>query len=151
MTKNQDVVPFEDAKDLITDTKAFSLYRLEGGVLFFDYRDNIVVEIDDVKLAFDLYVEHSNNYSMKVLLAFGEFSSITVEARKHAENKSMPTPAQAVVVRNLSQRMLARFYHLLRKDKHPLKFVKNVEEGLSWLDSVRHGGSQLDEDKELFH
>jgi hypothetical protein len=69
-----------------------------------------------------------------VLLAFGQFSSISVEARKHAEAKSMPTPAQAVIIKNLAQRILAKFYHLFRKDDHPLKFFSNIEEALTWLD-----------------
>lgn len=135
----------------IAETKAFVLYRLKGKILFFDYHNNINIELSDVKEAFDLYVKHSEGCSFKVLLAFGQFSTIDVDARRYAENKSMPTPAQAVVVLNLSQRMLARFYHLLRKDEHPLKFVKTVDEGLKWLHTIDQSGIQSDEDAGLFN
>ncbi|MDG1333541.1 MAG: hypothetical protein P8P74_14490 [Crocinitomicaceae bacterium] len=136
----------------MAETKVFTLYSLEEGVLFFDYHDNINIELDDVKEAFSLFVKHSNNCTFKVLLAFGQFSTIDVEARKYAENKSMPTPAQAIVIRNLSQRMLARFYHLLRKDKHLLKFVRSVDEGLTWLMTISpDGNSQASANKELLN
>jgi hypothetical protein len=36
-------------KVLISEERAFTLYRLEGCILFFDYRDNILVELEDVK------------------------------------------------------------------------------------------------------
>ncbi|NOQ74828.1 MAG: hypothetical protein GQ574_22630 [Crocinitomix sp.] len=120
----------------IVETKAFTLYRLENNILFFDYLNNIVINLDDIKEAFDLFIEHSEGMSFKVLLAFGQFSSISAEARKYAENKSMPTPAQAFIIRNLAQRMLAKFYHVFRKDDHPLKFFGKVEEALLWLESI---------------
>ena len=122
-------------KIAITETKAFTLYALENKVLFFDYRNNITIDLDDVKEGFDLYLKHSENNSYKVLLAFGQNSSIEVEARKHAENKKMPTPAQAIVIKNLAQRMFARFYKILRKDDHPLKFFGNTEDAISWLNA----------------
>ncbi|MCJ8288790.1 MAG: hypothetical protein HRT58_02060 [Crocinitomicaceae bacterium] len=118
----------------LTETKAFTLYGLENKILFFDYRDNITIELDDVKEAFDLYIEHSENHTCKVLLVFGQYSTIEVEARKYAESKKMPTPAQAIVIRNLAQRMLAKFYKTLRKDSHPLKFFGNTDDAISWLE-----------------
>ncbi len=123
-------------KTKIAETKALRLYRMEGEVLFFDYKNNITVELEDVKKAFDLYVEHSENFTCKVLISLGQFSTFEVDARNYAENKIMPTPAQAVVIRNLGQRMLARFYQLLRKDSHPLKFFGNTEDAIDWLESI---------------
>ena len=124
------------SKVLIKEARAFVLYRLEGDILFFDYHNNMNVELSDVKEAFDLYAEHSQGYSLKVLIGFGKFSTIEVDARKYSEDKVMPTPAQAIVLHNLAQRMIGRFYQLLRKDKHPLKFFKNENEALSWLKTV---------------
>ena len=120
-------------KIAIAETKAFTLYVLDNNVLFFDYRNNITIVLNDVKEAFDLYIEHSENNSYKVLLAFGQFSSIDVDARVYAENKKMPAPAQAIVIRNLAQRILAKLYKILRKDSHPLKFFGNTDDAISWL------------------
>jgi hypothetical protein len=58
-----------------------------------------------------------------------------LEARKYAENKKMPTPAQAIIIRGLAQRMLVRFYKILRKDSHPLIFFGNTDDALSWLNT----------------
>lgn len=121
---------------LIAKTTAFTLYQLENNILFFEYKDKIVIQLSDVKEAFDLYVEHSNNMTCKVLLAFGPFSSISLEARRYAENKKMPTPAQAVIIRNLAQRILAKFYQVFRKDEHPLKFFSDMDAALQWLERV---------------
>jgi hypothetical protein len=68
-------------KVLLTKTKAFQLYRLENNILFFDYLDDINIELDDVIRAFELYEEHSENNTNKVLLAFGQYSNITLEAK----------------------------------------------------------------------
>ena len=126
----------------ITRTKAFTLYDVENDILLFDYFRDIEIELDDVVEAFDLYEQHSKNYTRKVLIAFGPFATIEVEARKYAENKVMPTPAQAIVIRNLAQRMIARFYQLLRKDEHPLKFFDNEEKAISWLKAIKKAECQ---------
>lgn len=123
-------------KIAITETKAFTLYRLENKVLFFDYKNDIDIDLDDVKEAFNLYTRHSENHTNKVLLTFGQYTSIDLDARKYSENKTMPTPAQAIVIRNLAQRILVRFYRILRKDSHPLKFFANTEDALSWLHTI---------------
>lgn len=122
---------------LITCTKAFKLYDVENDILLFDYFGDIEIELDDVREAFDLYEKHSKNYTRKVLIVFGPFTTIEVDARKYAENKVMPTPAQAIVIRNLAQRIIARFYQLLRKDEHPLKFFDNEEKAISWLEVTK--------------
>jgi hypothetical protein len=123
----------DSAKSTLAQTKAFTLSILDSEILFFDYKDDILIDVDDIQDAFNLYVEHSPNLANKVLIAFGKHASMTSEARTYAQNKQMPTPAQAVIVRNLAQRMLAKFYGLFRKDEHPLKFFGDVETAQIWL------------------
>jgi len=132
---------FEKHKELIQrtlleETKAFNLYRLEGKILFFDYHSNVIIQLSDVKKAFELYEQYSENYSFKVLLGFGQYTTIEVDARKYSENNAIPTPAEALVIRNLAHRIIARFYDILRKSKHPLKIFKNMEDALRWLRSI---------------
>jgi hypothetical protein len=124
----------KSVKTSLAQTKAFSLHKLEDEILFFDYKDEILIDVDDINEAFNLYVEHSPELSNKVILAFGKHATMTSDARVYAQNKQMPTPAQAIVVRNLAQRMLARFYTLFRKDEHPIRIFSNVEAALIWLD-----------------
>lgn len=150
MTDNQGNTLRTVEKKLIIETRAFVLYSLEGGILLFDYHDNIVIELSDVKEAFELYVEHSHRYSYRVLISFGKFATMEVDARRYTENKTMPTPALAVVLHNLAQRMIGRFYQLLRKDKHPLKFFKSKEEAFLWLNSI-DSDTKHEPDKELLN
>jgi len=117
-------------------TTAFVFSEAEEGILYFNYHDKIVIELKDVKKAFELYENHSKNYTMKVLIEFGAYSSITTEARAYIENKQMPTPAQAVIIHNLAQRILARFYKFFRKDTHPLRFFKQKDEAIEWLKAI---------------
>jgi hypothetical protein len=118
---------------VICKTEAFELKCLGDDILHFEYYDNLVITIEHVTLAYDLYLAHSNQNQMKVLLSFGEFSSITTEARQYAEKKVMPTPAQAIIIKNLAQRMLAKFYQIFRKDRHPLQFFSEIKAALVWL------------------
>lgn len=122
--------------NVLADTQAFQLRELDRAVLRFDYRDNYTVELEDVKEAFRLYELHSPHHAHKVLIVFGKYTTMEVDARKYTEQKDMPTPAQAVVIQGLAQRMIARFYVLLRKNTHPLKFFNNPEDALTWLRTV---------------
>jgi hypothetical protein len=45
----------------------------------------------------------------------------------------MPTPARAIIIKNLAQRMLAKFYQIFRKDRHPLQFFSEIKAALVWL------------------
>lgn len=118
----------------ICEEEAFFLRNIEDVILHFEYKDDTLITLDHVKSAYRLYEIHSDNNKMKVLLSFGAFSSITPQARQYAENKVMPTPAQAIIIKNLAQRMLAKFYQIFRKDVHPLKFFAEHESAVEWLE-----------------
>ncbi len=118
---------------VISKENAFNLISLDNDILLYKYHDKQMIMLEDVKRAFELYEIHSENYKKKVLLSFGPFASIRPDARSYAENIEMPTPAQAVILQNLSQRILARFYRVFRKDKHPLKFFSDQESAIEWL------------------
>ncbi len=122
--------------NVLTESRAFQLKELEGGILCFDYREDFTVELEDVQDAFRLYEEFSPDHSHKVLIIFGKFTLMELNARKYSEQKDMPTPAQAVVIHGLAQRLIARFYILVRKNTHPLKFFGNSEDALSWLRTI---------------
>jgi hypothetical protein len=120
----------------IAEMNAFTLYELEDNILLFDYKSDIIISLDDAKSAFTLYEKHSAGNTLKVLIAFGQFSSISSEARRYSEDKSMSTPAQAIIIHNLAQRMIAKFYRMFRKDDHPLKFFGDIDEAVDWLKEV---------------
>ncbi len=122
--------------DALIETKSFRLKEIEGHILRFDYHDDVTVELEDIMEAFAAFEQYSPDLSHKVLVVFGKYTLMEVDARTYAEGKEMYTPAQAIVIRNLAQRMLARFYTRLRKNTHPLRFFNNVEDALDWLRTV---------------
>lgn len=118
---------------MLTDEKAFQLLLIDDDVLHYKYKDDLLVTLEDVRLAYRLYEKHGNNYKRKVLLSFGAYTSIQPSARDYSEKIEMPTPAQAIVIKNLAQRILAKFYKMIRRDKHPLSFFSNENAAISWL------------------
>lgn len=122
--------------DVLLETKSFRLKEMEGHILRFDYHDDVMVELEDVIEAFEVFEQYSPDLSHKVLIVFGKYTLMEVDARCYAEGKDMRTPAQAIVIQNLAQRLLARFYIKLRKNTHPLRFFTNVEDALIWLRTV---------------
>ena len=117
----------------VTKTKAFLLSEIEDDILFYEYYDNILITLDDIKEAYAFYEELAGINRKKVLISFGAYTSISVEAREFAEKVEMPAIAQAMIIKNLAHRILTKFYNLFRKDQHPLKFFKNIEDAKKWL------------------
>jgi len=69
-----------------------------------------------------------------ILSIAGLYGSMTPEARKIDINKdSEYTLAIALVIQDLSQRLLANFYFKLKKVEYPVKIFKDEHEAANWL------------------
>lgn len=69
-----------------------------------------------------------------ILSVAGLYGSITAEARKISINPSDEyTLALGMVIRELSQRLLANFYFKVKKVDYPVKSFKTEEEACQWL------------------
>ncbi len=68
----------------------------------------------------------------------GEFVKITKEARDNAVvmEEITPTLASAVMVKNLSQMIIATFYYKIKRPKQPYKVVSKFDKGIDWLKEV---------------
>ena len=121
---------------LICEEKAFKLYLLPDAILHYEYFDEQVIQLADVQRAFELYELNGEANTRKVLLSFGQYASISTEARLYSEKIEMHTPAQAIIIQNLAHRILARFYHIFRKDNHPLKFFSDKKSAIEWLNHI---------------
>jgi hypothetical protein len=49
----------DSIKSSLAQTKAFTLSILVGEILFFDYKEDVLMDVDNIKEAFKLYVEYS--------------------------------------------------------------------------------------------
>lgn len=76
----------------------------------------------------------ANGSKAAVLSVAGLYGSITPDARKVDINKDEDyTLAIALVINELSQRLLANFFFKLKRISYPVKTFKTEEEATSWL------------------
>ena len=73
-----------------------------------------------------------------VIFEFGEYASADSETRDFSTQDRIPVfPAEAVVVKNLAQRILIRHYiQLMKKKGIVLGMFSNFEEAVSWFISM---------------
>ena len=78
-----------------------------------------------------------------ILSVAGLYGSMTPEARKISINTDNEyTLAIALVIQDLSQRLLANFYFRIKKVNYPVKIFKSEEEATSWLYQQIHTSQQ---------
>ena len=76
----------------------------------------------------------SNGRKTAILSIAGLHGSITPEGRKADVTKGDEyTLAIALVIQELSQRLLANFYFKIKKVNYPVKIFKNEDEASGWL------------------
>lgn len=76
----------------------------------------------------------SNGVPHPILSVAGLYGSITTDARKmDIHTGDAYTLALALVINELSQRLLANFYFKLKKVDYPVKTFKTEEEAVAWL------------------
>ena len=82
----------------------------------------------------DVMSRLSNGGKAAILSVAGLYGSMTPDARKVDINKDQDsTLAIALVINELSQRLLANFFFKLKKVNYPIRTFKTEEEATSWL------------------
>lgn len=68
-----------------------------------------------------------------------EFLSSSKDAAKHAKNveKKAPISMKVLVVQNLAQRILAKFYYKIHKPINPYKVCSSFDEATRWINENR--------------
>ena len=108
----------------------------EDGIIEQRFQKDIPYEIDTQHLT-EMSVAMSRlskGNKAAILSIAGLYGSITPEARKVDINKDEDyTLAIALVIQELSQRLLANFYFKLKKVNYPVKIFKNENQATEWL------------------
>ena len=78
-------------------------------------------------------------HSIPFIYSSEEFLSATKDASKHAKTieKQSPISMKVLVVQNLAQRILAKFYYKVHKPLNPYKVCSSFDDGLKWIDEYR--------------
>ncbi|MGE0568715.1 MAG: hypothetical protein AB7O73_12255 [Bacteroidia bacterium] len=123
---------------LETATTEFSI--IEGNILFLKFKDNdIEIDLEEAKLHQQIAEKLTNSKKMLVLVdARDSMHMLTKEASEFIAAVDVKI-AEAIVVKELHQRLLATFYlkFVQVKSKHPIKVFTDIEKAKSWLISLQ--------------
>ena len=69
-----------------------------------------------------------------------EFLSATKDAAQYAKSVEQQSPInmKVLVVQNLAQRILAKFYYKIHKPLNPYKVCSSFDDGLKWINDNRN-------------
>ena len=120
----------------IIESKTVNVYALDEDTLLFEYKRDTLIELADLKYAYDQYSELTKHKLHKVIIDFPQFTSLTAQAREYAVASQLPAIAEAIVFKTLSQRITARFYYMFNAKKHPVKVFTQREQAIEWLEHI---------------
>lgn len=116
---------------------AMTVRELSHNLLEIVYRDNYEVSLEDIRELLDqlnLWTERSAE--LKIISIAGHFTSITPAARHLLEGTNLGLKAEAIVVNELPQRIIVRYYTRIAIQDLPVKSFKNRNEALEWLEQI---------------
>lgn len=121
--------------------------RVELGVTFRIYENRIfhVCIPKDMKIGKSVidcgysFLDENGAGRFYNLYEFDSFSDIEPEVREWAADTSgnLYTFCDAIVIRNLAQKIIADFYLKVNKPKKPTKIFYSVEKALEWIKEVQ--------------
>ncbi len=110
-----------------------SISLIDEDIFYVVYDKGTIITVADFEETEQVYYKFSRGQKLKFLVEFPKFVTATAEARKWAETNQVDAHLEAIVFSNLAQRLLIRFYLLLRTNKHPIEIFTNKEKALKWL------------------
>lgn len=122
--------------DIIIYNKNSTVRIIEGNIMYVRYKNNSIIEIEDVIELEKAYNSLKDPKPMKVLSEMGEYASISTEARAFAAERSPDLTAIAYVINGLAQRLLIKFYIRMWKRNKPYKVFDSLDDGLEWLNKM---------------
>jgi hypothetical protein len=111
----------------------------EDGIVHVYYHDNTFLNVELQMRMLEQFNKITKKKKMLFLFEAGKDVVVTKGARENAIIIEDLTPvlASAVVAPNLAYRIIANFYIKVKKIKGECKVVKNAEEGIKWLKSLK--------------
>ena len=108
---------------------------IHDNILHITYKEDTTLEIADID-------ELMNQFKLlspkpeKVINEYGNFVTISTEARLYAKNISPDLKAVAYIINSLAQRILLRFYIKTFKKSKKAKIFESFEDALTWIKSI---------------
>jgi hypothetical protein len=102
-------------------------------MLLLTYRDDTIIEIDDLVEVYDSIKKISNGESKMVLVELFQHTSFSTEAREFGQVNELSSRPVAVVIKTLGQRIQFNFYAKFRRQKNAIASFKDRETAYNWL------------------
>jgi len=118
-------------------TDVFTIRQLEPNILETTVIDRAILDVKDVWEAKKINTELSKGKPYAYLGVLGEFSEITDVAKELMASKEIigKTIAKALLIKSLSDRLLANFYLKISKPALKTRVFTSREKALVWLRS----------------
>lgn len=120
-----------------------SIIQLEKDIYKIIYSDQFKVELEHVIEMDEHFMEMTEKKPVYIITDLqGRFFSITNEAQKYIATdaysiKLSLLKACAVVLDNLPNRLIAKFFQKFFKPDYPMKIFKNETEARKWLNELK--------------
>ena len=109
------------------------VYSDDDNVFICEYKDNVMLEPEDIDIVVQNYDEYAGENDLKVMLVFPKNTTVSTAARQAAEKRGRPALAEALVIESTMQRILFKFYKRSRAVNYPIKEFSTREAALKWL------------------
>lgn len=120
--------------------KCAEIELLDNGIVQLKYQHDYEVELEDVKEVEKVFIQLSEGGAIFCLMdTSGRFNIYSNEAQKFLSKEASivreeKIKASAVVIDNLANRMIARFFSKFFKPKFAMKIFSNRENAILWLE-----------------
>jgi hypothetical protein len=121
------------------DTPVSQIRKRDDGVIEIRMKKNVEIDLENTKRNTTLHRALASGEKAPFLIILEPFASITKEARDwhglkmHSEYRL----AEAVVAKDLAQRIILKFYANFYKRDHPVRIFTEQAEGEKWLKEMR--------------
>ncbi|MCX6296006.1 MAG: hypothetical protein NTX97_08065 [Bacteroidetes bacterium] len=127
--------PYKIKPNEVIVTDIGNVFINENGILVMKYINDLDFVIEKARAAIKVCEDIVGDNKVSVMVVTGEFGNMSTETREYLSGKEIAKHRKAValVVNNLSHRLISQFIIKLRNNFYPTQVFKNEEDTLNWL------------------
>ena len=127
---------FSEIEHFVINNKQSNGRMLADDIVYVYYKPHTTLDLQDFKEGANVYNLLSEKQKLKILVEIGKNSIATPEARRFAQENNPEAIAEAIVIHNKKQRILAKLYIFLHKLDHPMRVLNDKDTAFEWLKSI---------------
>jgi hypothetical protein len=124
-------------REIVTDIGTVQINK--NGILIMRYTPYLDFTLEKAKSAIEVCEQLTNGCKMLVLVVTGEFGEMSTEVRDYLSGKDVAKHRKAValVISDLSHRLMAQLIINMRKNYYPTKVFRNEITAEKWLRTLQ--------------